>query len=45
MFASGVTLMLGAGSVSAYLQAQPKEQYSDLTLANIEAMEDINKTT
>lgn len=35
---SGATLVLGASSVSAYLQAQPKEQLSNLTLANIEAL-------
>lgn len=40
ILASGVTLMLGAGSVSAYLQTQRQEQLSDLTLANIEAMAD-----
>lgn len=34
----GVMLMLGAGSVSTYLQTQRQEKLSDLTLANIEAL-------
>lgn len=41
---SGATLVLGAGSVFAYLQAQPKDQLSNLALANIEAMA-ISETT
>lgn len=36
--ASGVTFALGIGVVTSYLVAQPKEQLSDLTLANIEAI-------
>ena len=43
MFASGVTFALGVGAVTSYLVAQPKEQLSDLTLANIEAMSAIIK--
>lgn len=35
---SGVTLALSAGAVLSYLQVQPKQQISDLTLANIEAL-------
>lgn len=38
LLTSGGTLLLCTGSVTAYLQAQPKEQLSDLTLANIEAL-------
>lgn len=38
LLAAGVTLVLGTGAVLSYLQAQPQEQLSDLTLANIEAL-------
>ena len=31
-------MLVAAGSYLTYLQAQPQEQMSDLTLANIEAM-------
>lgn len=38
LFCLGATLILGVGAVTSYLMAQPEEQISDLTLANIEAM-------
>lgn len=38
LLTAGVTLVLGTGIITSYLQAQPQEQVSDLTLANIEAM-------
>lgn len=39
LLGSGASLMLAAGGVMTYLQAQhPAEAVSDLTLANIEAL-------
>lgn len=32
------TLLIGGGAYLSYLKAQPREQLSDLTLANIEAL-------
>ncbi len=34
-------LLIGGGAYLNYLKAQPQEQLSDLTLANLEAMADI----
>lgn len=38
LFAGAVTLALGSGAAFSYLQVQPAEQLSDLTLDNIEVM-------
>lgn len=38
LFAVSGGLLLGGGAVLAYMQARPQPEFSDLTLANIEAL-------
>lgn len=38
LFAVSGVLLLGGGAVLAYMQARPQQEFSDLTLANIEAL-------
>ena len=38
LFAVSGVLLLGGGAVLAYMQARPQPEFSDLTLANIEAL-------